>query len=188
MHILKVEKICFKDRLKDLMRREHMSQEKLAEKMNVSKNTVTGWLNDVPLKRNRKEQLNKLGKIFDVDPEYIACEQAEEKNNFTECNSKIDVDKLGYKVKSLETMINLLDSIGVKYSSIPVNGTVERFNIIVDSVQYEVEDVLSSEYSVELSYKDRHAFLTDRDFQDFCNNQVDYLMYQVEKLFKAKNE
>lgn len=186
MRIIKAEKVCFKDRLRELMKRDHISQEKLAERMGISKNTVTSWLGGVPLKRNRKEQLIKLSKIFNVDPEYIACEQAAERIDYVNLENQVDTEKLCRDVKMLEAMIKILDSIDVKYSSTPINGTVERFDIIVDNVQYEVEDVVPSEYSVELSFNNRHVTLTDREFQDFCNTQIDYLMYQVGKLFKAK--
>ena len=186
MRIIKAEKVYFKDRLRELMKRDHISQEKLAEKMGISKNTVTSWLKGVPLKRNRKDQLIKLGEIFNVDPGYIACEQAEERVGFANLENQIDTENLCRDVKMLEAMIKILDSINVKYSSTPINGTAERFDIVVDNVQYEIEDVVPSEYSVELSFNNRHVTLTDREFQDLCNTQIDYLMYQVEKLFKAK--
>ena len=188
MRIIKAEEVCFNDRLRELMKRDHISQEKLAEKMGISKNTVTSWLRGVPLKRNRKEQLIKLSEIFDVDPAYIACEQAEERIDFTNQNNQIDTEKISRDVKILEAMIKILDSINIKYSITPINGTAERFDVVVDNVQYEVEDVGPSEYSVKLSFNNRHITLTDREFQDFCDTQVDYLMYQVEKLFKAKEQ
>ena len=186
MRIIKVKEVYFKDRLRELMKRDHISQEKLAEKMGVSKNTITGWLHDVPLKRNRKEQLDKLSKIFNVDPEYIACEQATERIQPIELETRIDTEKLSRDVKVLEAMHKLLDSIDVKYCYVPVSGEVVKDVVIDNNVQYEVENIAPSEYSIELSYNNRLVTLTDREFQDFCNTLIDYLSYLVQKLFEAK--
>ena len=108
MRIIKAEEVYFKDRLRELMKRDHISQEKLAERMGISKNTVTSWLRGVPLKRNRKEQLIKLNEIFNVDPEYIACEQAAERIDYTNLEHQIDSEKLCRDVKMLEAMIKIL--------------------------------------------------------------------------------
>ena len=123
--IIKVEKISFSSRLKELMKEQGISQAKLAEMLGVSKNTVSSWISkDVPVRYYKKERLAEIGKIFDVDPEYLDCSQVERRRQAVDFSTP-ELNERARMIGRELLVIKMLDELQVVHDSIPSDRNVE---------------------------------------------------------------
>ena len=187
--------VSFALRLKMLMNRKGISQQTLADKIGVSKNTVTAWLKGTPLKRNSPKILERLSNEFDVDPEFLTCEQAEERvpHDQKEIGDVLK-GNLHHSLALHGGVHNLMKALGYSVVLSNLIIPVKALRFIEDGYLYEAavyDDGLSNEslfYSapdscvqIKKGNKDI-AELTPSQFEEFCKKIEEYLIFQISQL------
>ena len=172
MRILEKKKVSFGIRLKELMQEHNppLTQEGLAGLLRnpayednppFNPHTISTWVQDKgSLRRNRREILQQLSDIFDVDPEYLECTQVEKrkvKPSFPSDN------KLADTLKKLEGFIEYLESIGIKYNYTTSTGHIEVFQYIDSGYLYTVEDTVGDEGEVQFSIEGKTITLSEKE-------------------------
>ena len=185
MKIIEKKKVSFAIRLKELMEEQKppFTQEKLAELLRnpafednpVNPHTISKWMNGGTLRRRRKEILQQLADIFDVDPEYLECTQAE-KRKVSFSFPSID-DKLANDVRKLEVFTEYLKSIGIKYNFITSSGHTEVFKYIDSGYLYTVEDTVGDAMEVQFSIGEKTSILSESQFDEKKQELEKYTKY-----------
>lgn len=171
MKILEKKKVSFGIRLRELMQKHNppLTQEELAGLLRnpaykdnppFNPHTISNWIHGGSLRRNRKEILQQLSDIFDVDPEYLECTQVEkrkEKPSFSSDN------KLADNLKKLEGFIEYLESIDIKYNYTTTTGHIEVFQFIDSGYLYTVEDTVGDEGEVQFSIEGKTITLSEKE-------------------------
>lgn len=189
MRIIERKKITFASRLKELMKEHNMTQNQLAEKIRnpanddnfLSSNSISNWMNGSSLRRYRKEILQQLADIFDVDPAYLECKQIERRNQGI--NLEKDINKIAEDLKRIECITAYLESIGIKigYASKPKT----EINEYLDSESgyiYTVEEVVyGEETSLTLTTDDKTATFTEDEFDKKAQEIEEYIKFYLFK-------
>ena len=185
MRIIEKKKVSFGIRLKELMQEHNppLTQEELAGLLRnpayegnppFNPHSISNWVNGGTLRRNKKEILQQLSDIFNVDPEYLECTQVEKRKpspSYPSIN-----DKLANDLKKLEGFTEYLNSIGIKYSFITSSGHTEIFEYIDSGYLYTVEDTVGDSIEVQFSTGEKTITLSE--------SQCDAKMQELEKYTK----
>ena len=185
MRILEKKKVSFGIRLKELMQEHNppLTQEGLAGLLRnpayednppFNPHTISTWVQDKgSLRRNRREILQQLADIFDVDPAYLECTQVEKhktQKNFPSVNSDLIND-----VKIIEGFTAYLESIGIR-CDYATRGRTEINEYIDSGYLYKVEESIGEETEIILTFNDKSITLSESE----CNKK----MQDLEKYVK----
>lgn len=169
MKILEKKKVSFGIRLKELMQEHNppLTQEELAGLLRnpaykdnppFNPHTISNWMHGGSLRRNRREILQQLADIFDVDPAYLECKQVEKHKidkNFPSASSELVND-----VKRIESFTAYLESIGIR-CDYAIRGRTEINEYIDSGYIYKVEESIGEETEVILTFDDKSITLNE---------------------------
>ena len=134
--------MTFGEKLQGLRQKSGMSQDALAEQLNVSRQAVSRWERDETMPETDK--VVALADLFGVTTDYLLRQQAEEQTTAREHNTrgaeKRDwVDQLAYLVKTKGYLLGwllifwgVMDLLGLLSTLLMVNGFL--FNLRVDTL------------------------------------------------------
>ena len=187
--------ISFAQRLRDLMREKGISQQLLADKVGVSKNTVTAWLKGTPLKRNREIVLDSLAREFDVDVGYLTCEQVDRRKvlDSYELNN-LETKELRHRLTVQNCVQELIAASGYSIEFGTLLVPVEHVKFMQDGCLYEAgvyDDGINdgkllcglTDSVITISKKGKESIgLLPYQFENLCRNIEDYLSFQISQL------
>ena len=173
MKILSKKKVSFAIRLKELMQEQipPMTQEELAGKLRnpaykdnppFNPHTISSWFNGGSLRRFKKDILQQLADIFDVDPAYLDCTQIERHKSDMHMQN-VDAKKLADDIKRLETFTAYLESIGIKYY-FASNYKTEINEYLDAGYIYTVEEAVGNETEITLTLDDKSISLSESEW------------------------
>lgn len=148
IEIIKKEPVSFGLRLKQLKEEKQVSNGTIANYVGVSKNTVSNWITGRhPLVRFEGEMLKKLSNEFDVDIEYLKCNQIEKKLPTTDRKQKRRKRRkrqcaLHIELKRFERIINVLNMYDIEV--FPAGPYYEQefiYQIISNGFIYTIKDI-----------------------------------------------
>lgn len=93
--------MCFSDRLKELRIKEDLSQEDLAEKLNIPRTTISHYEND-PERLPRRDRLYEIADFFGVNVEYLlgrsdVVDYTDDEKDFLSDSNRLTVKELSEK-------------------------------------------------------------------------------------------
>jgi len=127
--------MTFGEKLQGLRQKAGLSQDALAEKLNVSRQAVSRWERDETMPETDK--VVALADLFGVTTDYLLRRQAEE-NREPACEGRKHdwVDKLGYLAKTKGYLLGWLliiwgamDLLGLLSAALMVNGFLFNFKV-----------------------------------------------------------
>jgi transcriptional regulator with XRE-family HTH domain len=183
MQITHEIKVSFGIRLKQLINDKKMTQEKLAELVGVTPNSVSGWITGKsPLKQNKELILNTIANEFDVDVDYLVCKQVEKRKKELNFND-IDTHKAFEEFKRFELYKKFLklSNIDIEIISEPIGEQVEGQDIldgkIITYTYYE-----ESKESIAVTYEGKTKLLEVEEFENFMDNILLFTKFSVTQL------
>lgn len=188
-NVIKREPISTSIRLSELMKEKKLTCRKLAQDLKVEEKTVQKWRKGGTI---RKSNLIILAKYFDVDVEYLTCEQVEKKSY------KVEKAKWDMEVKkkfenflgsdeynsnlAFEELINHIDNSckisavghGAKpYESQHIsNGELIT---VVEFIEDETKILIENENSEEIQ-------ISTRKYEEFKNDIIEYIKFKLSHL------
>lgn len=172
-------------RIKRLLKESGMNQEELAEKLEVSTQTVSDWVND---KRKPIRNKKALAELFNVDVEYIMCEQPERVkgvHNFEKYNpTNEEKQKIQEYIDLMDAITKLLNIKGYDIFENKFESQNETFQYMVnDYVVTASDDIKSAVLTYNLYCPDGTTIeLTNEQLNSFVNSVLDYIDYCAHKL------
>lgn len=166
--------MTFGQKLKEIRKRFGLSQEQLAEIMNVSRQTITKWENDNGLPDI--SNLQELSKVFGVTIDYLL----DNDNQLPALKMKKKLDKAKYKNR-LNMNLQVLKDYFPKPYEIYVLSRFKKFNVLESAI-----DTFSEIYPLSLadSFSDLSSYyLIKKEGLKFLVNIKNYMLEVIELPF-----
>ncbi|NMA50501.1 MAG: helix-turn-helix transcriptional regulator [Mollicutes bacterium] len=166
--------MTFGQKLKEIRKRFGLSQEQLAEIMNVSRQAITKWENDNGLPDI--SNLQELSKVFGVTIDYLL----DNDNQLPALKMKKKLDKAKYKNR-LNMNLQVLKDYFPKPYEIYVLSRFKKFNVLESAI-----DTFSEIYPLSLadSFSDLSSYyLIKKEGLKFLVNIKNYMLEVIELPF-----
>lgn len=188
MKIIKEIKVSFGIRLKQLLKENKMTQEQLAELVGVTPNSVSGWITGKsPLKQNKELILNTIANEFDVDVDYLICQQLDKRKEKTDF-SHIDTTKLVEEIRKIELFEKFfkLSNIDIEYIEEPMGEPTIDQDIVDGNI---VTFTYCEEYkhSIALTYEGKTKILEQKEYENFIDNILLFTKFSTNQLLANDN-
>lgn len=158
------------NRIKELRKKEKITQQKLAELLDVSKRTIIAWENEE--REIKKEKAEQLAKYFNVGVGYILGYTDNPKYYSDEVIEIVGGKKRSFSKQriyddDLKKFITFLRELQVVISDKQV---INIFNLIVESDLFRENDYVADYFNYE------YLFLNDSEefYNDLANNGYSY--------------
>lgn len=172
--------MTFGEKLKLLLKENNMSQENLAEHLDVSRQVVGKWVNDKGIPE--VEKIVQISNIFNVSLDYLLKDNIEEKNN---SNKKYYVSKemldkyLSYKQKRTAQI-----ALGITFILLSIAFDILEYNNIIKNILYWLS--LLSGLILVIIY-----FFQTKQYEEIKHNEIVidkdiFEDFQKQKEFKRK--
>lgn len=172
--------MTFGEKLKLLLKENNMSQENLAEHLDVSRQAVGKWVNDKGIPE--VEKIVQISNIFNVSLDYLLKDNIEEKNN---SNKKYYVSKemldkyLSYKQKRTAQI-----ALGITFILLSIAFDILEYNNIIKNILYWLS--LLSGLILVIIY-----FFQTKQYEEIKHNEIVidkdiFEDFQNQKEFKRK--
>lgn len=195
-NIINEESISTGKRLKELIMEKKLTQEQFAEEFNTQTKTVSEWVNNKGV--IRKSNLAKIANFFDVDVEYLTCDQLEKRKSLKNASAKeigekwADDHNLKQAIldhKQWSRLQDYLEYLGVTIQLIEkdLETDVAINQVLIDKQIITFREVFSfaTSYEVEVGIKDRGSVIvSESELKAIIENVNDFIMFKFQRLLK----
>lgn len=181
MKLVKIEKISFALRLKDLLKVNNRTQEWLSFETGISTKAISSWMKGTPLTRNKEEKLKQIADLFDVDPDYLDCKQVEKRK-------KESIPTKGKEQKGDAKLLAIYDNLfpymertGIRVKWIPneCNHNAIQTQVIENGCLATYEYSEPSDYHFEITIDGRVITLNSEEIVGFAKDLDDYMEFKL---------